>query len=114
MRDNDQCAINTIIGLFLMGCMVLTGSIALDGYLGTMAAAHESGPYTGMKKGTIEGIAERSLRIDKNEFGIIEPLEITDQYRRPILLRNLEIGQEVYFRLDQKNRVDKVIVIIPS
>ena len=114
MPHNDRRTIKTITGLFLMGCMVGTGGIAMQICLGTMAAAHESGPYTGMKKGTIEGITEQSLRIDKSEFGIIEKLEITDQYRLPIPMKDLGIGQEVYFRLDHKNRVDKVIVLIPS
>jgi hypothetical protein len=94
--------------------MAGTGGIAMETCLTTMAVADESGPYVGMKKGTIEGVSEQSLRIDKTEFGVIEKLEITDQYRRPIFLKHLEVGQEVYFRLNHKNQVDKVIVLIPS
>jgi hypothetical protein len=115
MRHNDRCTVSTITGLFMMGCMVGTGDIALETFLGTMAAAHdESGPYAGMKKGTIDAIAEQSLRIDRNEYGITEKLEVTDQYRRPVHLKDIEKGQDIYFRLDHKSRVDKVIVIIPS
>ena len=114
MRHNDRRTVKAITRLFLAGCMVGTAGIAMETFLSTMAAAHESGPYAGMKKGIIEGIAEQSLRIDKTEFNVIEKLEITDQYSRPIFLKHLEVGQEVYFRLNHKNQVDKVIVLIPS
>jgi hypothetical protein len=115
MRHNDRCTVKTITGLLLLGCVTGTGGIVTETCLGTMAAAHdESGPYAGMKKGTIDAIAGQSLRIDRNEYGVTEKLEITDQYRRPVHLKDIENGQDVYFRLDHKNRVDKVIVIIPS
>lgn len=114
MRHNDRRTVKTITRLFLMGCMAGTGSIAINAGLVEVAVAHESGPYEGMKRGTVEAIAEQSLRIDKQEFGIIENLEVTDQYKRPIPMKNLEIGQEIYFRVNQKNRVEKVIVLIPS
>jgi len=115
MRHNDRCRVKTITGLFLLGCVAGTGGIVTETYLGTMAAAHdESGLYAGMKKGTVDAIAERSLRIDKNEYGLMEKLEVTDQYLRPVHLKDVEKGQDVYYRLDHKNRVDKVIVLIPS
>lgn len=115
MQYNHRRTVRTITGLFLLGCLVGAGGIAVEPCLSSMAIAHdESGPYAGMKKGTIDAIAEQSLRIDRNEYGITEKLEVTDQYRRPVYLKDIEKGQDVYFRLDYKNRVDKVIVLIPS
>ena len=115
MRYNDRGRVKTITGLFLIGCIAGTGGIAMETCFGARAAAHdESGLYAGMKKGTVEAIAERSLRIDRNEYGLTEKLEVTDQYLRPVHLKDVEKGQDVYYRLDHKNRVDKVIVLIPS
>ena len=115
MRYNDRGRVKTITGLFLIGCIAGTGGIAMETCFGARAAAHdESGLYAGMKKGTVDAIAERSLRIDRNEYGITEKLEVTDQYLRPVHLKDVEKGQDVYYRLDHKNRVDKVIVLIQS
>lgn len=115
MRYNDRGRVKTITGLFLIGCIAGTGGIAMETCFGARAAAHdESGLYAGMKKGTVDAIAERSLRIDRNEYGLTEKLEVTDQYLRPVHLKDVEKGQDVYYRLDHKNRVDKVIVLIPS
>jgi hypothetical protein len=79
-----------------------------------MAAADEAGPYAGMKRGVISAVTERAIRIDREDFDLAGQVEITDQYRRPVLLKDLESGQNVFFRVDQKNKITKVVLLIPS
>ena len=114
MRHNDRRTLKVIARLFLMSCMVGTCSHTVEPGFDTMAAADEAGPYVGMRKGVISAVTERAIRIDREDFDLAVQVEITDQYRRPVLLKELESGQNIFFRVDQKNKITKVVLLIPS
>jgi len=114
MQRNDKRTVKAITRLFLMGCMVGSYSLTIEPYFDIIASADEAGPYAGMKKGVISAVTERAIRIDREDFDLAAQVEITDQYRRPVFLKELEPGQNIFFRVDQKNKITKVVVLIPS
>jgi len=111
---HNRRTIKAITRLFLLGYLFVICGITVETGLGTMAAADEAGLYAGMKRGVITAVTERMIRIDREDFDLAAQVEITDQYRRPVLLKDLESGQNVFFRVDHKNKITKVILLIPS
>ncbi|MBH0202036.1 MAG: hypothetical protein HP496_07005 [Nitrospira sp.] len=94
--------------------MVGICGITVEIGLCTSSIADDTSPYAGMKKGSINAVMERAIRIDRTDFELAAQVEITDQYRRPVLLKDLESGHNVFFLVDQKNKITKVILLIPS
>lgn len=114
MMSNNRRTMKTITRLFVVGYLFGICGITVETGFGIMAATDEVGPYAGMKKGIISAVTEKMIRIDREDFDLAAQIETTDQYRRPVLLKNLEPGQNVFFRVDHKNKITKVILLIPS
>lgn len=106
MRGNYQSTLAMATIMVAALCML----VSLD----TARAHDEGGPFASMKKGQILAVTKDSLRIDQEDFNFAGHVEITDQYRRPISLKDLERGQDVFFSLDPKNKITRIVLLIPS
>ena len=79
------------------------------------ALAHEDkNPYANFKAGEVMGIQGAGIQIDNTHYPILSAATITDQYENPVSLKDLSQGERVLFHLDQKGRIDRLILWVPS
>lgn len=79
------------------------------------ALAHEdNNPFPNFKAGQVTGIQGATIQIDNTNYPMVSSVTITDQYENPVSLKDITQGERVLFHLDNKERIDKLVVWIPS
>jgi len=77
--------------------------------------AHEDkNPYANFKAGEVTGIQGAGIQIGNTHYPILSAATITDQYENPVILKDISRGERVLFHLDDKGRIDRLILWVPS
>ncbi|NOU08761.1 MAG: hypothetical protein HOO98_01910 [Nitrospira sp.] len=77
--------------------------------------AHEDkNLYANFKAGEVTGIQGAGIQINNTHYPILSAATITDQYENPVSLKDISHGERVLFHLDQKGRIDRLVLWVPS
>ncbi len=79
------------------------------------ALAHDDKePYAKLKGGEVTGVQGAGIQINNTHYPVLSAATITDQYENPVRLKDLSQGERVLFHLDDKGRIDQLVLWIPS
>ncbi len=79
------------------------------------ALAHEDkNPYANFKAGEVTGIQGAGIQINNTHYPILSAATITDQYENAVSLKDISQGERVLFHLDDKGRIDRLVLWVPS
>lgn len=77
--------------------------------------AHEDkNSYANFKAGEVTGTQGAGIQINNTHYPILSAATITDQYENLVSLKDISQGERVLFHLDQKGRIDRLVLWVPS
>lgn len=102
-------------------CIVLglvaacAGSIGIPVGLVTLAYGHEAkNQLEGLRVGVLDHVHPDAMVVEGTRYPLSAGVTVTNQFDRPVALLDLNQGDRVFFRLNNKGQIDKVVVWIPS
>ena len=114
-QRNMQALRSYVFASYLPVLFLVGGAGAVPLVTVPQVLAHEDkNPYANFKAGEVTGIQGAGIQINNTHYPILSAATITDQYENPVSLKNIPQGERVLFHLDDKGRIDRLVLWVPS
>ncbi len=100
-------------------CSLILSFVGGEGAVPLVTVSHalahdDKEPYANLKGGEVTGVQGAGIQINNTHYPVLSAATITDQYKNPVRLKDISQGERVLFHLDDKGRIDQLVLWIPS